>query len=131
MAIWNRYHEAFADLAASGRVRRPMIPANCEHNAHMYYLLLDDLHDRTSFIQSMKADGINCVFDYVPLHSAPQGLESGRVSGKLQVTSDLSERLVRLPLWIGLEEHQDRVIGTASRCFLDTLKICKKITASE
>jgi dTDP-4-amino-4,6-dideoxygalactose transaminase len=110
MAIWNRYHEAFAELEAAGRVRRPMIPANCQHNAHMYYLLLDDLHDRTSFIESMKAAGINCVFHYVPLHSAPQGLECGRVSGDMKLTSDLSERLVRLPLWIGLEEHQDRVI---------------------
>jgi dTDP-4-amino-4,6-dideoxygalactose transaminase len=76
----------------------------------MCYLLLDDLHDRTSFIESMKADGINCVFHYVPLHSAPQGLECGRASGELRMTSELSDRLVRLPLWIGLEEHQDRVI---------------------
>jgi dTDP-4-amino-4,6-dideoxygalactose transaminase len=131
MAIWNRYHEAFEELEQSGRVRRLVIPNGCQHNAHMYYLLLDDLHDRTSFIESMKTEGINCVFHYVPLHSAPQGLECGRVSGDMRVTSDLSERLVRLPLWIGLEEHQDRVIETASRCFLDTLKICKKITASE
>jgi dTDP-4-amino-4,6-dideoxygalactose transaminase len=116
MALWNRYHEAFADLEACGRVRRPIIPANCQHNAHMYYLLLDDLHDRTSFIESMKADGINCVFHYVPLHSAPQGLECGRVSGDMKLTSDLSERLVRLPLWIGLEEHQDRVINVARSC---------------
>ena len=116
MALWNRYHEAFADLEACGRVRRPIIPANCQHNAHMYYLLLDDLHDRTSFIESMKADGINCVFHYVPLHSAPQGLECGRVSGDMKLTSDLSERLVRLPLWIGLEEHQDRVIKVAKSC---------------
>jgi dTDP-4-amino-4,6-dideoxygalactose transaminase len=119
MAIWNRYHEAFEELAQSGRVRRPVIPNGCQHNAHMYYLLLDDLHDRTSFIESMKADGINCVFHYVPLHSAPQGLECGRVSGDMKLTSDLSERLVRLPLWIGLEEHQDRLIKTV-RCCLES-----------
>jgi dTDP-4-amino-4,6-dideoxygalactose transaminase len=116
MAIWKRYHEAFADLESSGRIRRPVVPASCQHNAHMYYLLLDDLHDRTAFIESMKADGINCVFHYVPLHSAPQGLECGRVSSNMQVTSDLSDRLVRLPLWIGLEEQQDRLIKVARSC---------------
>jgi dTDP-4-amino-4,6-dideoxygalactose transaminase len=125
MAIWNRYHEAFAELEACGRVRRPMIPANCEHNAHMYYLLLDDLHDRTCFIESMKADGITCVFHYVPLHSAPQGLRCGRASGELRMTSKLSDRLVRLPLWLGLEEHQSRVISRVKYHLSASLKLAR------
>jgi dTDP-4-amino-4,6-dideoxygalactose transaminase len=111
MAIWDRYHEAFAELEACGRVRRPMVPTNCQHNAHMYYLLLDDLHDRTSFIESMKADGINCVFHYVPLHGAPIGIESTRASGEMKVTSEIADCLVRLPLWIGLEAFQGELIG--------------------
>lgn len=114
MAIWQRYHAAFEELERSGRVRRPIVPEGCEHNAHMYYLLLDDLRDRTAFIEAMKTHEINCVFHYVPLHSAPGGLACGRSSGDLRVTTDHSERLVRLPLWIGLEGHQDRVIDTVN-----------------
>jgi dTDP-4-amino-4,6-dideoxygalactose transaminase len=116
MAIWQRYHAAFEELEKAGRVRRPIVPDGCEHNAHMYYLLLEDLRDRTAFIEAMKSQEINCVFHYVPLHSAPNGLACGRASGDLHVTTDLSERLVRLPLWIGLEEHQDRVIDAVREC---------------
>jgi dTDP-4-amino-4,6-dideoxygalactose transaminase len=113
LAIWNRYHEAFAGAERAGQLRRPIVPAHCEHNAHMYYLLLPNLDARTRFIEKMKAAGILCVFHYVPLHSSPAGLEYGRADGPLPVTDDVSERLVRLPLWLGLEEHQDRVIETA------------------
>jgi dTDP-4-amino-4,6-dideoxygalactose transaminase len=70
----------------------------------MYYLLLSNLSERTSFIAAMKQQDVNCVFHYVPLHSAPQGLISGRKEGLLTNTSDLSERLVRLPIWMGLGE---------------------------
>jgi dTDP-4-amino-4,6-dideoxygalactose transaminase len=110
MAIWQRYHAAFEELEKAGRVRRPIVPEGCEHNAHMYYLLLEDLRDRTAFIEAMRSHEINCVFHYVPLHSAPQGFACGRVSGDMQVTSDLSDRLVRLPLWIGIEEHQEWLV---------------------
>jgi dTDP-4-amino-4,6-dideoxygalactose transaminase len=112
MAVWNNYHEAFADLESSGRVRRPVIPPECQHNAHMYYLLLEHLEDRTAFIESMKQSQIGCVFHYVPLHSAPYGLRHARACGDLTVTDNLSERLVRLPLWAGLtSEMQSRVIA--------------------
>ncbi|QVL50076.1 MAG: dTDP-4-amino-4,6-dideoxygalactose transaminase [Thiocapsa sp.] len=115
LAIWERYHAAFEPLERAGRVRRPVIPDGCGHNAHMYYLLLRDLDDRTAFIQAMKARDIHCVFHYVPLHSAPQGRMIGRAADELRVTTDLADRLVRLPLWLGLEEEQERVIETALR----------------
>jgi dTDP-4-amino-4,6-dideoxygalactose transaminase len=115
LSLWGRYHAAFEPLERAGRARRPVIPEGCEHNAHMYYLLLRDLDDRTSFIQAMRAEGIQCVFHYVPLHSAPQGKKIGRAVDHLPVTADLADRLVRLPLWLGLEEHQDRVIETVLR----------------
>ena len=102
LEIWNRYHAAFDALEQAGRVRRPVVPAGCEINAHMYYLLLRDLADRTAFIAAMKQQDINCVFHYVPLHTAPQGLACARSVGGLPLTSDLADRLVRLPLWIGL-----------------------------
>jgi len=119
LALWQRYHQAFESLEQSGRLRRPIVPSNCGHNAHIYYLLLHDLEDRTQFIQQMQQAGINCVFHYVPLHSAPQGRIASRAAGDLSVTTDVANRLVRLPLWLGLEEKQDRVI----ECALQILKV--------
>ncbi len=115
LAIWDRYHEALEPLERAGRIRRPIIPAGCQHNAHMYYLLLRDLADRTAFITAMKQAGIHCVFHYVPLHTAPQGQRTARADGELPVTTDLADRLVRLPLWLGLEEQQPDVIKTINR----------------
>jgi len=116
LSIWNTYHDSFSHLEVSGRVRRPTIPTDCQHNAHMYYLLLDNLEDRTCFIDKMKQSGIGCVFHYVPLHSAPYGLSHARALGDLAITEDLSQRLVRLPLWAGLEgEQQEHVIRTVLR----------------
>jgi dTDP-4-amino-4,6-dideoxygalactose transaminase len=111
LAIWNRYHMAFEPAELSGRVRRPVIPEGCAHNAHMYYLLLRDLDDRTRFIARLRERGIQCTFHYQPLHSSPQGRTSGRASGDLPVTVNVADRIVRLPLWIGIENLQDRVIG--------------------
>jgi len=102
LGIWNSYHAAFAALEHAGRVRRPIVSTGCEHNAHMYYLLLRDLADRTEFIQAMNQQGVYCVFHYVPLNTAPQGLACARSVGELSFTSDIADRLVRLPLWVGL-----------------------------
>ena len=102
MDIWNEYHKAFEPLAQAGRVRRPVISSECAHNAHMYYLIMSDLEDRTRFIDSLKLEGVNCVFHYVPLHSAPQGKVSGKLHTSLPITDDFSQRLVRLPMWVGL-----------------------------
>ncbi len=110
LAIWRRYHEAFAGLEAAGRVRRPVVPADCSHNAHMYYLLLPDLDRRTAFIRALAERDINAVFHYVPLHDSPKGRQCARAHGELRRTTASAERLVRLPLWPGLEEHQARVI---------------------
>jgi dTDP-4-amino-4,6-dideoxygalactose transaminase len=110
LAIWSRYHVAFADLEASGQLRRPIVPDHCRHNAHMYYLLLPDVGTRTAFMKRLAEKGIHSVFHYVPLHSSPFGRSIGRAVGDLRHTDDVTERLVRLPLWLGLEEHQDRVI---------------------
>jgi len=115
LAIWENYHIAFEELEQIGRVRRPVVPDGCQHNAHMYYLLLRDLEDRTSFISAMAAEGIHCVFHYVPLHSAPYGRKLGRAADDLAITADVADRLVRLPLWLGLEPLQEQVIETALR----------------
>jgi dTDP-4-amino-4,6-dideoxygalactose transaminase len=111
LQIWARYHEAFEPLEREGRLRRPVVPADCEHNAHMYYLLLEDLETRTAFIRELAARGVYAVFHYVPLHSSTAGKRYASAHGDLRVTSDVSDRLVRLPLWPDLTAGQvDRVI---------------------
>jgi len=110
LAIWDSYHRFFAQAEKDGRLRRPVVPAETQHNAHMYYLLLPDLARRTAFIERMKARGIGCVFHYVPLHNSPFGEKVGRSSASMAATIELSDRLVRLPLWLGLEDRQVEVI---------------------
>ncbi len=108
--IWQRYHQGFADLEAEAKVRRPIVPFECQHNAHMYYLLLPNLESRTTLIDKLDACGINAVFHYVPLHSSPAGRKYGRTQGNLSLTQELSDRLVRLPLWVGMDEYVDYAI---------------------
>jgi dTDP-4-amino-4,6-dideoxygalactose transaminase len=110
MSIWNRYAEGLAQVAATGAVRGPVVPQHCSHNAHLYYVLLADLARRTAFIERLNARDIHSVFHYVPLHSSPFGRTAGRAGGDLAVTSAMSDRLVRLPFWIGLEPDLDRVV---------------------
>lgn len=107
--LWNHYHRAFASLEQQGRVRRPIIPAHVQHNAHMYYLLAASLEERTRLMDALKKSGIHSVFHYVPLHSAPAGKSLGRSVGSMQHTNVQSDRLVRLPMFAGLEQV-DRVV---------------------
>jgi dTDP-4-amino-4,6-dideoxygalactose transaminase len=109
--IWEQYHQAFASLEKAGKVQRPTLPPDCVHNAHMYYLLLPSLAQRTELIARLRGKGINTVFHYIPLHSSPRGKTVGRVVGDMTHTDSLSDRLVRLPLWLGLEEHLADVIA--------------------
>ena len=108
--IWQHYHEALVSLEAAGKLRCPIIPDGCKHNAHMYYVLLNSLDERTGLMKTLKKHGINSVFHYVPLHSAPAGLRYGRVHGKMIHTDDLSDRLLRLPLWIGLDKEKKNTL---------------------
>lgn len=117
LAIWDRYNDWAAPLESEGVVRRPVIPADCVHNAHMFYLLLADMDTRTHFIRELKRADIHAVFHYIPLHSSPAGRKFCRVTGSMVVTDDVSERLVRMPLWVGLEEHQPFVLDTAGQVF--------------
>lgn len=119
--LWNRYHDAFAAAEKSGKIKRPYCPPECTHNAHMYYLRFSDLESRTKFIAHMRQNGITCVFHYIPLHSSPAGMELGRTSGELPVTDQVSETLVRLPMFYGLKtEDQDYIIDQALS-FMDQL----------
>jgi dTDP-4-amino-4,6-dideoxygalactose transaminase len=110
LALWQRYHEGLARLEAEGRARRPVIPSGCRHNAHMYYLMFPGLGQRTRFIGRLQERGVQAVFHYVPLHSSPMGRKIGRAVGELPNTAAAGDGLVRLPLWLGLEEAQDDII---------------------
>jgi dTDP-4-amino-4,6-dideoxygalactose transaminase len=110
MSIWNKYHAVFEGYENQSLIRRPVIPKACQHNGHMYYLLLPSLEHRTHFIASLKQREVASVFHYIPLHSAPAGKQFARSHGVMHHTDALSERLVRLPLWVGLDVHFDRVI---------------------
>lgn len=110
LAIWDRYYEGLAEHEARGQLRRPRVPDHVGHNAHMFYILLPSAEARTDFIKGMDSLGISTVFHYVPLHSSPVGLAKGRAVGSLSLTKDLSQRLVRLPFWLGMESHQDRIL---------------------
>lgn len=112
--IWRSYHAGFAGLEQQGRVRRPVVPSNCKHNAHMYYLLTNSLEHRTNIIQELKAKDIQAVFHYVPLHSSPMGKRVARVSGSMEVTDTASLRLLRLPLWLGIEPHLEDIISAVA-----------------
>ena len=112
LASWARYHELLEPLEAKGILRRPVVPEGCQHNAHMYYVLLAPEIDRQGVLNELKRNGIHAVFHYVPLHSSPAGQRYGRVHGSLEMTNGQSERLIRLPLWVGLSlENQERVVG--------------------
>lgn len=110
LQTWNKYNEAFKPLAEEGKVELPFIPAECVHNAHMYYLKCKDLEQRTRFIAYMKENKVLTVFHYVPLHSAPAGRKFGRFDGEDIFTTSESDRLVRLPLYYNIDEKDRQTV---------------------
>jgi dTDP-4-amino-4,6-dideoxygalactose transaminase len=112
LQTWCGYYQAFAEAERRGVLRRPIVPAHCEHNAHMFYVLVPDAATRTRLLRTLNDQGINAVFHYVPLHSSTVGRARGRTHGSLPHTDDVSSRLVRLPLWYGLEcADVDRIVS--------------------
>lgn len=111
LRTWNKYNDAFQPLKDAGKVELPVIPDECTHNAHMYYLKCKDIEQRTSLINHLKENGVWAVFHYIPLHSAPAGEKFGRFNGEDEVTTKDSERLVRLPMYYGMSDaDSDKVI---------------------
>lgn len=121
LKVWNKYNEAFEEFEKQGKIRRPIIPRECTNNAHMFYLLFNDLKTRTEFIKYLKDNDILSVFHYIPLHSAPAGIKFGRYVGDMAVTNKVSDTLVRLPMFYDMTDKQlDKVIGVATK-FLERL----------
>lgn len=119
LAIWNRYYENLRPLQEAGKLELPVIPEDCVHNAHMFYVKTKDLEERTAFINFLKEKGVMSVFHYVPLHSAPAGIKYGRFHGEDRYTTKESERLSRLPLYYGLTLEQVDFICEAVKTFYE------------
>ena len=112
MLVWQRYHAAFEQLEHAGLLRRPVVPEDMQHNAHLYYLLVPGDERRDETIGALAREQVSSVFHYVPLHSSPAGRQLGRASGELPVTDRTSASLLRLPLWVGMQDQQvDHVIA--------------------
>ena len=109
--LWANYREQLGDAAADGCFTLPQPPESVEHNAHIFFLVLPDQGARSDLIDFLGARQISALTHYVPLHSAPAGIKYGRVSGSMEQTNRVADCLLRLPLYNGLEQHQDRVIG--------------------
>lgn len=114
LETWRFYREAFEPLAEAGRIDLQVIPEGCVHNAHMFYVKCRDLADRTQFINHMREHGVQCVFHYVPLHSAPAGLKFGEFVGEDRYTTSESERLVRLPMYYGMDPADRQTVVDAA-----------------
>ena len=122
LETWNYYYEHLKPLADAGKLELPHIPKECEHNAHMFYVKLKNLQERTAFIAHLKEHDVQSVFHYVPLHSAPAGVKFGRFHGEDTYTTTESERLVRLPLYFGLTKEKQRgVLCAVNKFFTDFL----------
>ncbi|WP_271460909.1 dTDP-4-amino-4,6-dideoxygalactose transaminase [Pantoea leporis] len=110
LRLWQRYYDALQPLAAAGRIELPVVPKNCRHNAHMFYIKLRDSDDRQALINWMKEAEILTVFHYIPLHSSPAGERFGRFHGDDAFTTRESERLLRLPLFYNLSDNNQRTV---------------------
>ena len=110
VAVWDAYHEGFAELEAEGLASRPHIPSDCTHNGHIYHLLLERPGVRGAVIAGLRERGVSAPFHYLPLHAAPAGRANGRAAGDLPVTGKAGSGLIRLPLWPGLEPEAGTVI---------------------
>jgi len=121
LATWGKYYEGLKELEAKGLIELPFIISHCSHNAHMFYIKVKDLNERTSLIEYLKQNGILAVFHYVPLHSSPAGEKFGRFHSKDKFTTKESERLLRLPLYFGIKNEEiDIIINTIIKFFYET-----------
>ena len=117
LSCWNRYYENLKPLEEAGKVKLPVVPKGCVHNAHMFYIKAADLEERTALIQYLKENGILSVFHYIPLHTAPAGRKFGRFHGEDRYTTRESERLARLPMYYGLTLDQVDYISDTIKKF--------------
>ena len=118
MATWNHYYAGFKELEKEGYIQLPVVPEGCRHNAHMFYIKAKNLEERSRLIKYLKENEIQAVFHYIPLHSAPAGQKFGRFHGEDIYTTKESERLMRLPMYYGLESDTvESIIETVKKFY--------------
>lgn len=123
LATWNYYNENLKILEDEGYIQRPYIPEECKHNAHMYYIKAKDLEERTNLIKYLKENGVQAVFHYIPLHTAPAGIKYGRFNGEDKYTTKESDRLLRLPMYYNLQkEDAEKVVQTIKDFYTKNVK---------
>ncbi|RON50704.1 dTDP-4-amino-4,6-dideoxygalactose transaminase [Pseudomonas frederiksbergensis] len=110
LSVWGKYHEHFKSLEEGGVVDLPIIPDGCVANAHMFYIKLKDINVRSAVLNELREAGIGAVFHYIPLHSAPAGKKLGVFVGQDKYTTIESERLIRLPLWLGMSDDEINLV---------------------
>lgn len=119
LASWQSYHTLLEPLERQKMLKRPVVPQHCQHNAHMYYIVLPANIAREPVLAALKKNGVTAIFHYVPLHSSPAGLRYGRVNGSLKTTDTMAQQLIRLPLWMGIpREVQESVAEILARCLM-------------
>lgn len=117
LALWKNYYQALKPFAEVGKLDLAVIPADLEHNAHMFYIKLKDIEQRTAFNKHMQAENILSVFHYVALHSSPAGRKFGRFHGDDCYTTKESDRLVRLPMFYNLTDEEQQQVINQIQCF--------------
>lgn len=118
LATWNFYNDNLKELEDMGYIERPFVPEECTHNAHMYYIKTKDVEERSRLIKFLKENGVQAVFHYVPLHTAPAGQKYGRFHGEDKYTTKESERLLRLPMYYGLkQEDKEKVVELVKKFY--------------
>lgn len=117
LLLWDRYYQALQPLVAAGRLVLATVPEDLKHNAHMFYIKLKDVEERTEFNDYMKSHGILTVFHYVPLHTSPAGMEFGYFHGEDKYTSVESDRLVRLPMFYNMTDDEQQVVIERIKAF--------------
>ena len=122
MARWTEYDQGLRDLEEQGRLERMKVPAECGHNAHMYYIKMRDQEERAALIRFLKEREISAVFHYIPLHSAKAGREFGVFAGEDHYTTRDSERLLRLPLYYEMTGEESAKVIESVHDFFRTEK---------
>ncbi|WP_237385618.1 dTDP-4-amino-4,6-dideoxygalactose transaminase [Xenorhabdus sp. Sc-CR9] len=110
LALWDNYYQSLKPLADAGHLILPIVPEGLEHNAHMFYIKLKGIGERSEFSRYMKENGILSVFHYVALHTSPAGEKCGRFHGEDRFTTSESDRLVRLPMFYNITDEEQQVV---------------------
>ena len=126
LQIWQRYYDGLKSLADRGVIKLPVVPADHEHNAHMFYIKTVGIEERSSLIKFLKEEGVHSVFHYVPLHSSLAGKSFGRYAGEDNYTTKESERLLRLPLYLYMDDSCVEHVIKSIVGFFDQLNLNKK-----